>query len=212
MRLPADGSRSRSLSGSNGRPAAPAARTAGAALLAAVLLAWAPAGHAQAATDTTLLRGQQVTESNLLDALTPPGALPEGTKTRSLRIGRDGAGVASPRPTGKAALLITFVTDSADLTPTARQQLDIVAAAMRNDRLASYRFTVEGHADPRGTPEGNLVLSQRRADAVRDYLVSTHRIDAARLMTEGKGQAEPLNRERPAAPENRRVTFVTIPN
>lgn len=208
MRLPAPCPRPRSI----GWRADLALRIAGGVLLTGALVAPAPRVRAQAAADTPVLRGQQVTESNLLEALTPPGALPEGTKTRSLRIGRDGAGVSATRPTGKAALLITFVTDSADLTPTARQQLDIVAAAMRNDRLASYRFTVEGHADPRGTPESNLVLSQRRADAVRDYLVSVHRIDAARLMTEGKGQTEPLNRQRPAAPENRRVTFVTIPN
>ena len=181
-------------------------------VMTAAALAVAGLG-AMAADGTPVLRGADVTESKLLEALTPGEARPEGTKTRSLAIGRTGSGGATSRPpaSGRAALLITFVTDSAELTAAARQQLDIVAAAMKNDRLASYRFTVEGHADPRGTSEGNLALSQRRADAVRSYLVSVHGIDGARLHSEGKGESELMNKARPTAPENRRVTFVTLP-
>jgi outer membrane protein OmpA-like peptidoglycan-associated protein len=106
-------------------------------------------------------------------------------------------------------LLITFQTSSSELTASAKQQLDVVGAALKNERLASYRFTVEGHADPRGDPQSNLVLSQNRAGSVRSYLVDSHGIDPSRLITEGKGDREVVNRAYPAAPENRRVTIVT---
>jgi outer membrane protein OmpA-like peptidoglycan-associated protein len=45
---------------------------------------------------------------------------------------------------------------------------------------ANLHVVIEGHADPTGTHEGNMVLSQRRAEAVRDYLVSAG-IDQSRM-------------------------------
>ena len=159
----------------------------------------------QAAQGTTVLQGRSVTESNLVDALTPP---PEPVVTRSLKISRDGGSVVPPRK-ASASLLITFETNSAELTASAKQQLNIVAAALKNDRLSDYSFNVEGHADPRGTAEGNLALSQQRAESVRDYLVSVHGIAEERLKAEGKGDRDLLNRLVPTAPENRRVTIVT---
>ncbi|HEY0820235.1 MAG TPA: OmpA family protein [Rhizobacter sp.] len=174
-----------------------------AALLAATLCAspWAQEG-------TTLLKGNKVTESNLLEALTPE---PAPVLTRSLKVSRDNsAGVlAAPKKKASASLLITFETNSSELTASARQQLDVVAAALKNDRLADYTFSVEGHADPRGNPDANLVLSQQRAESVREYLVAQHSISADRLKAEGKGDTDLLNRKVPAAPENRRVTIVT---
>ncbi len=168
------------------------------------------AGASAWADDTAgpVLKGQKVTEANLLDALTPP---PEPVVTRSLKVSRDGATTAAlaPRKKPSASLLITFETNSAELTASAKQQLDVVAAALKNDRLAEYGFNVEGHADPRGSSDTNMTLSQQRADSVRAYLVSTHHISGERLKAEGKGDHDLLNRKVPAAPENRRVTIVT---
>ncbi|NKI92828.1 OmpA family protein [Rhizobacter sp. SG703] len=161
---------------------------------------------AQDIGDTRVLKGKNVTESNLLDALTPP---PEPVVTRSLKVSRDGAGVSAPERKASASLLITFLTNSSELTESAKQQLDVVAGALKNDRLADYSFNVEGHADPRGNPDANMLLSQQRAESVRDYLVTTHNIAADRLKAEGKGDHDLLNRAVPAAPENRRVTIVT---
>lgn len=162
------------------------------------------AAHAQPAAPTSdVLTGAQLTEENLLEALSP-----SGVRKRSLRVKATGAADATlQRPS--ASLLITFHTSSATLTPVARQQLDVVGTALKNQRLASYRFTVEGHADPRGSSESNLVLSQQRAASVREYLVQSHGIEPTRLVAEGCGEREPLNLEQPAAPENRRVTIVT---
>jgi outer membrane protein OmpA-like peptidoglycan-associated protein len=175
-------------------------RTLGlAALLAALNLA-----HAEGAAPTTVLKGKSVTESNLIDALTPE----EPVVTRSLRVQRDTPGQQAARKPS-ASLLITFETNSADLTPQAKKQLDVVAAALRNNKLAEYSFNVEGHADPRGAHDSNLSLSQQRAESVRNYLITTHAIDAKRLKAVGKGDSEVLNADNPAAVENRRVTIVT---
>ena len=176
--------------------------------LAIGLIATGSISLAQDAVSAPILRGNEVTESNLVDALTPP---PDAIVTRGLKIGRDGTPVVPPRKAG-ASLLITFETNSAELTPSAKQQLNVVAAALKNDRLAEYNFNVEGHADPRGTEELNMSLSQQRAESVRQYLVSNHGIAEARLRAEGKGDHDLLNRRVPTAPENRRVTIVTNVN
>jgi outer membrane protein OmpA-like peptidoglycan-associated protein len=172
----------------------------------ALAAAFAGAAHAQAGPDSELLVGAALTEERILRALTPDG----GATKRSLRVKATPAAVPMPAPRRpSASLLVTFGTASSELTAQARQQLDIVGAALKNERLAAYTFTVEGHADTRGNPQTNLVLSQHRAGSVRSYLVDAHGIDPQRLVAEGKGDREPMNRSQPAAPENRRVTIVT---
>jgi OOP family OmpA-OmpF porin len=167
---------------------------------------YGPMAHAQSATD--VLTGTQVNEERLLEALTPDL---EGVRKRNLRVKAAAATIPAvlnaTRPS--ASLLITFRTSSSELSDDAKQQLDVVGAALKNARLAAYKFTVEGHADPRGDAATNLVLSQQRAGSVRSYLIGEHDIDPMRLIPEGKGDREVLNRAVPAAPENRRVTLIT---
>ncbi len=176
------------------------AHIAAASLVAAV----AVGTHAQNKPNTTVLKGSAVTEDNLLDALTPPASI----KTRSLKVTRDAPPPAKP----SASLLITFETGKVDLTPKAKQQLDVVARTLKNQQLASLSFTVEGHADPRGDPQANLVLSQGRAESVVAYLTQVGGIDQGRLTAVGKGDKEPIDTDNAAAPENRRVTILTNSN
>jgi OOP family OmpA-OmpF porin len=169
-----------------------------AAAMALGLAAIAPVALAEettAAAAETVLEGSQLTEANLLDALAP-------VRTRTIKIG-------ATRTPPRASLLITFETNSAELTPAARRQLDVVAAALGNERLAGSTFGIEGHADPRGQAKANLVLSRLRAESVRQYLAVIRGIDQDRLTAEGKGDLFPLKPEVPAAPENRRVTLVS---
>jgi peptidoglycan-associated lipoprotein len=58
-------------------------------------------------------------------------------------------------------------------------------------RWTSVRFTIEGHADSRGTSEYNLALGERRATAVKDYLVSLG-VQADRMATVSKGKEQPV--------------------
>lgn len=156
-----------------------------------------------AAQATKVLKGQEITESALIEALSPEG----GIRTRSIKVMRDQLGAAEKA--ASASMLITFHTNSADLTPEAKQSLDVVGRALNMNKLASYDFVIEGHADPRGSSDFNQRLSQARAQTVRDYLVQNHEIDEDRLTAIGKGDQEPLDKEHPASPENRRVTIVT---
>ncbi|MBK6850586.1 MAG: OmpA family protein [Burkholderiales bacterium] len=156
-----------------------------------------------------VLKGADVTPDNLVDALAPPDAAP---LTRGLRIERDRPAGGSAAKRTAVSLLITFLTNSSTLTTPSRQQLDTLAAALKDDRLLARKFTIEGHADPRGNERANLVLSQQRAESVRQYLVNTHGVTADRLFPVGKGSAELMNNDDVTAPENRRVTIVTRPD
>ncbi len=164
-------------------------------------LAVLPALHAQSQpVPQDMISNEALTSVAVLEALDPTAV-----RARSLRIGATGR---SAPPRASASLLITFDTNSSELTGAARRQLDIVASALRNDRLVEYRFTVEGHADPRGNADSNLTLSQERAESVKRYLMAQG-IAEDRLLAEGRGEREPMLPAQPAAPENRRVTFVT---
>lgn len=151
-----------------------------------------------------VLQGQEITESALVEALTPA---PAPMLTRSLNA----APAAAPKP-AKAALLITFETNATALTLGAKRELDIVGRALNTSKLADFNFVIEGHADPRGSAERNRRLSEGRAAAVREYLVQNQSVREDRLKAVGKGDLEPLNANNPAAPENRRVVFVNMSN
>jgi peptidoglycan-associated lipoprotein len=84
---------------------------------------------------------------------------------------------------------VFFETDSTDLTPTAAATLDKQAQWL--SRYPNYAFLVEGHADERGTREYNFSLSARRAQNVRDYLVSRG-IPASRFRTVSYGKERPV--------------------
>jgi peptidoglycan-associated lipoprotein len=84
---------------------------------------------------------------------------------------------------------VHFETDSTDLTPTAVAILDRQALWLQ--RYAAYTFVVEGHADERGTREYNFSLSARRAQTVRDYLVSRG-ITGSRFRTVSYGKERPV--------------------
>lgn len=166
--------------------------------LAAVLAVASLGAYAQAGK---ILKGDEVNEANLIDALVP------APKTRSLRVSAD---KAAPAKAASASMLITFETNSAELTPQSRQILDKLGRALQSDKLAEFKFAIEGHADPRGGEQFNLQLSQARAEKVVSYLADNMQIDRARLKPVGKGQSELMNTSNPDAPENRRVTVKTL--
>lgn len=158
-----------------------------------------------------VLAGKQVTESALIDALSvdAPAAAQGATRGLVLSSKHAGPSKAAKAGPGKASLLITFTEGSAQLTPESMAILDTLAKALASDQLAGNTFRVEGHADPRGTEQLNLRLSQERAESVVDYLVNKHGLLPERLSAVGKGSTDLADPSRPDAPENRRVTIVT---
>jgi peptidoglycan-associated lipoprotein len=85
---------------------------------------------------------------------------------------------------------VFFETDSSDLSPQARTTLDKQAQWLNNYQQYA-QFTIEGHADERGTREYNIALGARRAQAVRDYLISRG-VAANRMHTISYGKERPV--------------------
>jgi len=84
---------------------------------------------------------------------------------------------------------VFFNSDSSELTPQSIGTLDKQAQWLKS--YAQYNFTVEGHADERGTREYNIALGARRAQAVHDYLVSRG-VSAHRMRTISYGKERPV--------------------
>jgi peptidoglycan-associated lipoprotein len=106
------------------------------------------------------------------------------------------AGMASAAVPGSAQDFVVnvgdrvfFETDSSELTPQAVATLDKQAQWLQN--YSQYAFTIEGHADERGTREYNIALGARRAQAVRSYLTSRG-VNASRMRTISYGKERPV--------------------
>ncbi|MBV8797566.1 MAG: peptidoglycan-associated lipoprotein Pal [Hyphomicrobiales bacterium] len=84
---------------------------------------------------------------------------------------------------------VFFTTDQTDLSSTAQATLDKQAAWL--NQYNKYSFTIEGHADERGTREYNFALGSRRAQAVHDYLVAKG-ISPSRMRTISYGKERPV--------------------
>jgi len=111
-------------------------------------------------------------------------------------IGADGAMASAATPGSQQDFVVNvgdrvfFETDSTELTPQSRATLDKQAQWLTT--YSQYgQFTVEGHADERGTREYNIALGARRAQTVRDYLASRG-IQASRMRTISYGKERPV--------------------
>ncbi len=102
---------------------------------------------------------------------------------------------------------VFFDTDSAVLTPDGRRTLERQAEWLR--LFPELNVTIEGHCDERGTREYNLALGERRATAVRDYLI-TFGVEASRMRTTSYGKERPyqLGHNKDAWDANRRSVTV----
>jgi peptidoglycan-associated lipoprotein len=102
---------------------------------------------------------------------------------------------------------VFFGYDAIDLTEEARANLQKNLQWL--NRWKSTKIMIEGHADSRGTNEYNLALAERRADAVRDYLVSLG-LGADRMTIVSKGEEQPFCKEETEAcwQQNRRGHFI----
>ena len=90
-------------------------------------------------------------------------------------------------PKGGDSLALFFAFDDAALTPRSLRQLEIVAQLLKESQR---KLDISGHTDDVGTAEYNQKLSEKRAAAVRDALVSFG-VDAAQITTRGMGMSQP---------------------
>lgn len=105
---------------------------------------------------------------------------------------------------------VMFATGKADLLPIAQQKLDEVAKALKDQGYK--KLVIEGHTDSRGPDRDNQELSQKRAEAVRNHLVSRG-IDINKTEANGLGESRPVadNNTEEGRAANRRVEIVVTP-
>jgi len=110
------------------------------------------------------------------------------------------------------AVTVRFAFDSAEILPQAVPNLQSLGQALASPELAPYQIRIEGHTDSTGPAAYNLGLSKRRANSVKRYLVQHFDIRAKRLLTEGRGEDEPIdtNATRAGRAKNRRAEFVNL--
>lgn len=103
---------------------------------------------------------------------------------------------------------VLFASGKHELLPIARNKLDKVAEVLQ-DQDDSKKIVVEGHTDSVGSDQKNLDLSQRRADSVREYLVSKG-VKSDRIRAVGKGETVPVadNKTPDGRANNRRVEII----
>ena len=181
--------------------------------------------------------GDDVTEDQIIKALTPgkkpltrglsfgPQTSPElnadqarfvqsvrGRATRSLSTAEreEIATIVQDKP--KIDLEINFDYNSADISTKSMASVQALGRALTNPELKGSTFVVAGHTDAAGGEEYNQGLSERRADAIKRYLVDKYGISSGDLVTVGYGKSKLKDPSQPMADVNRRVQVVNMEN
>jgi OmpA-OmpF porin, OOP family len=179
---------------------------------------------------------QNPSADQIINSLRPSGNLVKGG-TRGIRLAPSGDAAsqpqaaptpATPQPRVAASkpdavpaaattapavnLTVNFANGSAELTPAAIRTLDELGRALSSKDLADYRFRIEGHTDTVGPHDYNRALSERRAEAVVDYVAKKYSVDPSRLQAVGMGEDGLLVPTPPQTPEprNRRVQVINL--
>ena len=184
-------------------------------LAGALLLAVAPAARAQTAVtrddiiaklnnfetapeiDVAALRAQVLERSKTRSKTDPPPQkrppiAPELTKLPTINLD------------------IQFDVDTPIIQPASYQTLGRIADALIHSSLLPYGVLIVGHTESNGRREANAILSQRRADAIRDMLVNTFKIATKRVQSVGLGEEQLRDPAHPNAPVNAQLQIVTL--
>lgn len=173
---------------------------------------------------TAAAGAEQPTEAVIIDALTRADTLPPSpasddrwvvdtlrrAPTRGLTLGerQQVAAIADNRP--RIDLEIHFGFDTAVLAPEDVPALVTLGRALGDPRLRGEAILIAGHTDAKGSDEYNQVLSERRADAVKRFLVVNFGLAPEKLLAVGFGRQQLKNRADPLAADNRRVQIVKL--
>ncbi|KYG22547.1 membrane protein [Bradyrhizobium sp. AT1] len=135
-----------------------------------------------------------------------------GRSTRSLSSTEreEIASVAKDKP--NIDLEITFDYNSANISAKSMPSVQALGRALTSPDLKGSTFVVAGHTDAAGGEAYNQDLSERRADAIKRYLVDKYSISATDLVTVGYGKSKLKDPSQPMAEANRRVQVVNMEN
>lgn len=131
-------------------------------------------------------------------------------RTRSLTLDEDDHVAELAKNSSKIDLAIYFDFDSAAITAKAEPQLDQLGEALRTAQLEKSVIVLSGHTDAKGSDAYNQQLSERRAEAVKKYLVVKLKLSPDNLTTAGYGSRVLKNKANPYAAENRRAQIVNL--
>ncbi len=134
----------------------------------------------------------------------------KGKKTRSITVEERTklADIAESKPA--VDLEIHFDYNSANIGPKAIDDLTKLGLALRDPRLKDAIILLAGHTDGKGGDDYNKDLSDRRAEAVKQFLISKFGLPGESLVAVGYGRERLKNTANPLAPENRRVQVVNM--
>jgi outer membrane protein OmpA-like peptidoglycan-associated protein len=105
---------------------------------------------------------------------------------------------------------IQFNPDTPVIRPESYQTLGRIADALSSPPLLSFTFLIVGRTEATGRREINLALSQRRAESIRDVLVTTFKVSSKRVLAVGLGEEQLQDTNNPRAAVNQQVQIVTL--
>jgi outer membrane protein OmpA-like peptidoglycan-associated protein len=158
---------------------------------------------AQPRTRSLAPRARSQSDQNLIERLRA-----RTTRSLSMRDRNEIKKIAKSRPA--IDLEVSFDFNSAEITPKAVPQLTSLGNALSGPELNGTVVLLGGHTDAKGSDAYNQKLSERRAAAVKQFLIGEFRIPAENLLTAGYGEQELANKSDPFAAENRRVQIVNL--
>jgi outer membrane protein OmpA-like peptidoglycan-associated protein len=135
-----------------------------------------------------------------------------GRSTRSLSISEREEIAAIVKDKPKIDLEINFDYNSAEVSARSLASVEALGRALSNSDLKGSTFVVAGHTDAAGGEGYNQDLSERRADAIKRYLVDKYGINGTDLVTVGYGKSKLKDPNQPMAEANRRVQVVNMEN
>lgn len=138
-----------------------------------------------------------------------PGTTQRRTQRQTASRPAHGQTASATTQAHRVDLRLSFGLGSAALSDAAQAQMRVFAEALRRPQLANARVRIEGHTDSSGGRAANLALSQKRAQAVADFLIGQG-IAPERLEVRGYAYDRPLPGRPASARENRRVEAVRI--
>jgi len=144
--------------------------------------------------------------------------LPGKVKSRSISFGHKAAyqPEKNPIPMEEASvnsigLPIQFSYNSAKIMSKSTPFLDQIGKMMNLENYRNENLLIEGQTDASGSDKYNKALSEKRAQAVKSYLVDNFQVSPEKLFISGRGEENPLPDTAPNASVNRRVQFYKAP-
>ena len=135
-----------------------------------------------------------------------------GRSTRSLSVAEREEIAAIVKDKPKIDLEINFDYNSAAISAKSMPSVQALGRALTNPDLKGSTFVVAGHTDAAGSESYNQDLSERRADAIKRYLVDKYGIAGSDLVTVGYGKTKLKDPANPLAEVNRRVQVANMDN